>query len=78
MKSPELLKAVLQLYPLDQYVDQPVALMDRVPSDKERRLKVPIWEEYQKIVDLAENKKVFIRLNQVAGIPKWNLKRQIR
>src|SRR5512135_3459068 len=31
---PELLEAVLKLFPLDVYVDRPVALMSVVPGDK--------------------------------------------
>ena len=44
---PPLLESVLQLFPLDTYVDHPVALMDVVPGDNV----VPkIWDEYRKIV----------------------------
>jgi L-fucose mutarotase len=44
---PELLEAVLQLFPLDIYVDRPVALMSVVPGDK---TKPTIWEQYRAIV----------------------------
>ncbi len=41
---PELLEAILQLFPLDQYVEKPAALMAVVPGDPT----VPvIWEEYR-------------------------------
>lgn len=44
---PELLDAVLQLIPLDQYVDQPAALMKVVPGDPV----VPvIWDEYRALL----------------------------
>jgi L-fucose mutarotase len=43
----ELLKAVLKLFPLDEYVENPVALMARVPGDK---AKPTIWNEYRKII----------------------------
>ena len=47
---PELLRAILLLFPLDSYVEQPVALMDIVPGDTY----VPeIWEVYKEI--LAKN-----------------------
>lgn len=59
---PSLLKAVLHLLPLDTYVDKPVALMDPVANDKARGLKTPIWEEYKKLVDEAEGKKIDIEL----------------
>lgn len=41
---PEVLEAVLKLMPLDQYVEEPVALMEVVPGDPV----VPIiWEKYK-------------------------------
>lgn len=43
---PELMKAVLELFPLDSY-DNNVYLMDKTESD--RSLDIPIWEEYRKI-----------------------------
>ncbi|CAF0754278.1 unnamed protein product [Didymodactylos carnosus] len=51
---PKLLKHVLRLFPLDAYVKQPVALMDLVQDDKNKRLEVPIWQEYQTIVNESE------------------------
>ena len=47
---PELLKAILQLFPLDTFVEQPVMLMDVVKGDT---YKPVIWDEYKAI--LAEN-----------------------
>lgn len=44
---PELLDAILQLMPLDQYVDKPVTLMDVVPGDP---VATPIWDEYRAII----------------------------
>ena len=43
----ELLDAILQFFPLDPYVENPVSLMQVVPGD---RVKTPIWEEYRAIV----------------------------
>lgn len=45
---PEMVSALLQLFPLDQYVERPVALMDRVPGDT---IQTPIWQEYRRILD---------------------------
>lgn len=59
---PSLLKAVLHLFPLDTYVDTPVALMDPVPNDKARGLKTPIWDEYKKIVNESEGKTINVEL----------------
>ena len=39
-----LLKAILELFPLDTYVEKPVSLMAVVPGDK---VETPIWEEYK-------------------------------
>lgn len=44
---PEVLKAVLTLFPLDGYVDKPVSLMQVVPGDT---VKTPIWNEYDRII----------------------------
>jgi len=44
---PELLDAILTLFPLDTYIDQPVALMDVAPGDD---YKPEIWDEYAQIV----------------------------
>ena len=44
---PEMLDAIWQLIPLDQYVDQPAALMKVVPGDPV----VPvIWDEYRALL----------------------------
>jgi L-fucose mutarotase len=44
---PELLEAVLKFFPLDIYVDRPVALMAVVPGDKTRPT---IWEQYRTLI----------------------------
>jgi L-fucose mutarotase len=44
---PELLEAILTLFPLDIYVDRPAALMSVVPGDK---TKPTIWEQYRAII----------------------------
>lgn len=48
---PEVLDAVLKLMPLDQYVEQPAALMQVVPGDP---VEPTIWAEYQKILEQRE------------------------
>lgn len=45
---PDLLDAILQLFPLDSYVAKPVALMRVVAGDK---VKTPIWEQYRTIIE---------------------------
>lgn len=44
---PELLDAVLQLFPLDTYVEKPVSLMEVMPGDP---VKTPIWDTYKEII----------------------------
>ena len=40
---PEILDAILQLFPLDTYVEKPVGLMEVVPGDP---VETPIWNTY--------------------------------
>lgn len=44
---PEILEAILELFPLDTYVEQPVQLMQVVPGDK---VETPIWDKYEETV----------------------------
>ncbi len=44
---PEILDAILQVMPLDTYVEHPVMLMAKVPGDK---VETPIWDTYKEIV----------------------------
>ncbi|RUS45684.1 RbsD/FucU family protein [Cohnella sp. AR92] len=44
---PELLEAILGLFPLDAYVDKPISLMQVVPGDQ---VETPIWGTYEAIV----------------------------
>ena len=45
---PELLDAILQVIPLDEYVEHPVMIMQ--VAEKDRGMEIPIWDEYKKIV----------------------------
>lgn len=44
---PELLEAILTVFPLDTYVETPVSLMQVMPGDN---VETPIWDEYREIV----------------------------
>lgn len=44
---PELLEAILTVFPLDTYVETPVSLMQVIPGDN---VETPIWDEYKEIV----------------------------
>ena len=45
---PELLDAILQLMPLDTYVDAPVRMMEKMECDKD--LHIPVLSAYKRIV----------------------------
>lgn len=44
---PELLDAILKVFPLDTYVETPVNLMQVMPGDT---VETPIWDTYEEIV----------------------------
>jgi len=44
---PALLEAVLQLFPLDTYSEQPITLMAVVPGDQ---VETPIWRTYDELI----------------------------
>lgn len=44
---PELLEAILTVFPLDTYVEQPVSLMEVMPGDP---VETPIWNSYESII----------------------------
>lgn len=44
---PELLDAILQVFPLDTYVEKPVNLMEVMPGDD---VETPIWDTYKDII----------------------------
>ena len=50
---PELLDAILKVFPLDTYVETPVSLMQVMAGDN---VETPIWDEYEKIVSKFDNR----------------------
>ena len=50
---PELLEAILKVFPLDTYVEHPVNLMQVMPGDP---VETPIWESYGEIVKKADSR----------------------
>ncbi len=44
---PELLDAILELFPLDTYVEKPATLMEIVKGDT---VETPIWDTYREII----------------------------
>jgi L-fucose mutarotase len=56
---PEILDAIMQLFPLDTFVERPVGLMQVVPGDDT----VPvIWEDYKRIIAKYEGE---VRIEEV-------------
>ena len=50
---PEMLEAILKLFPLDTYVDTPVSLMQVMPGDN---AKTPIWDTYKRMVSEVDDR----------------------
>ena len=50
---PELLDAILSVFPLDTYVEKPVNLMEVVPGDD---VETPIWDTYDEIISKYDNR----------------------
>ena len=48
---PEILEAILSVFPLDQYVEKPVSLMERVPGDN---ADISIWKTYKEMIAKEE------------------------
>ena len=46
---PELLDAILAVFPLDTYTDKPAVLMQLMDRDV-GKVETPIWDEYKKII----------------------------
>lgn len=45
---PEVLEAILKVFPLDTYIEKPVQLMEKAKGDT---VETPIWNEFQNIVE---------------------------
>lgn len=48
LKATDLMEAILTLMPLDDFVDQPVKIMDKEPRHAD--LECPVWDEFKEIV----------------------------
>ena len=70
-----LLDAILRIFPLDQYVEKPIALMAVVPGDL---YKPVIWDDFRKVVqqyesgftdfDYVESIAFYVRAEEAYGI----------
>jgi L-fucose mutarotase len=54
---PVILEAILQLFPLDSFVDKPAAVMRRVDKPGEP---APIWTDFQRVLDSAEGRHIAV------------------
>jgi L-fucose mutarotase len=52
---PEVLRAVMQFFPLDTYTTEPAVVMEVLPGDD---VEPTIWQEYQGILSGAEGREV--------------------
>lgn len=61
----ELLEAILEVFPLDQYVEKPVSLMERCEGDN---ADVSIWKTYDRLIAAAEERgtSVILKLERFA------------
>lgn len=50
---PDILDAILQIFPLDTYVENPVTLMEVVNGDT---VETPIWDTYKKIIQTYDKR----------------------
>ena len=49
----DVLEAILQVFPLDTYVEKPVNLMEVMPGDP---VETPIWDEYKAIISRFDDR----------------------
>jgi L-fucose mutarotase len=71
LNAPPLLEAILQIFPLDTYVEKPVGLMAVVPGDPYKPL---IWEEYRAI--LKKNNPAFTDFEAIERFAFYERARQ--
>ena len=53
IRATERLDAILELVPLDEFVETPVLIMDK--SEKHKDLETPVWDEFKDIVKKHNN-----------------------
>ncbi|MFI3212692.1 MAG: RbsD/FucU domain-containing protein [Eubacteriales bacterium] len=63
--APEVLDAILQVFPLDRYVEKPVTLMEVVKGDP---VATPIWDVYKEIIAKYDDRGA----DCVETIDKWD------
>ena len=68
---PEILDAILQVFPLDTYEEKPVNLMQVMPGDT---VETPIWDTYKELVAKHDSRGVDI----VGGIERFEFYEKAR
>ena len=59
---PEVLEAILKLFPLDPYVKKAVGLTQLVPGDT---VETPIWDQYRAIIKASDESQKFDDLEYI-------------
>ena len=77
----DLLKAILEIFPLDTYVCSPAVLMDLTDSDKAKGMPEPIvWKEYEDLLkitpDLIERNEFYERTKKAFAVIQCGEERQ--
>lgn len=54
LRATDVMDAILQLMPLDSFVEKPVTIMDKPESDKD--LPTPVWDEFTAIVEKNDSR----------------------
>ena len=60
--TPDILKAILEYFPLDTFVQRPVMLMETVDSNTPQP---DIWDEYKRVIEQSEEKKAFEKFEMI-------------
>ncbi len=68
---PEILDAILQVFPLDTYVEYPVNLMEVMPGDN---VETPIWDTYKEIVNKHDSR----REKVIGGVERFKFYEQAK
>ncbi|XP_051779823.1 fucose mutarotase [Erpetoichthys calabaricus] len=51
--GPQLLEAILKLFPIDTYVTNAAAVMNLDEADQRRQLSIPVWYKYENLLKRA-------------------------
>jgi len=67
MDGSQFLEAILPLFPLDTYTEQPAVVMDLTDGDKAKGMPEPaVWDIYRKLLERAGERADFERMERYA------------